>query len=530
VATNFSVSFKLTLLDGMSAGLKKMTASMKQAAAAANESSKKIGMFAKLGNKIGETAKGFLIANVVMKAGSAIVQFAQESKQAAKDLDALKISYQSVFDGDADKQMKFVRGEVNRLGLELKSTALAYMKIAAASKTSKVSNEDVKQVFIGVSEAATSLQLPAEQAEGALLALSQMISKGTVQAEELRGQLGERIPGAFSLAAKAMNMSEQELSKFMQAGKLTAEKFIPAFGKALRDQYASSAAAASKNFAAQENRFKNLAFNFKANIGYLMLPALAKLFSGITDLLQPLGDWIAKNKEAIGTGISNLFSELGVLIKIVLAILKPLLIIFMQLVKVLYKVRYALYFLVLWWAIYTGLTKAIIALSIIQTFLQLAKSIRMASIATWLLNAAMAANPMVWIALAIAAVIVGLVLLYKNWDLVVDKIAAGVDWVIEKLTMLKDLFMNYVAPLLTFGLVGGKGGSPAENVTGALSGIKEAGKNVISNKSQTDINLKVRSEGGAQTTIDKVSNKGNAKVKTQTNNGSTWGGMVTSGA
>lgn len=505
---------------------------MKQTAAAANESSKKIGMFAKLGNKIGETAKGFLIANVVMKAGSAIVQFAQESKQAAKDLDALKISYQSVFDGDADKQMKFVRGEVNRLGLELKSTALAYMKIAAASKTSKVSNEDVKQVFIGVSEAATSLQLPAEQAEGALLALSQMISKGTVQAEELRGQLGERIPGAFSLAAKAMNMSEQELSKFMQAGKLTAEKFIPAFGKALRDQYASSAAAASKNFAAQENRFKNLAFNFKANIGYLMLPALAKLFSGITDLLQPLGDWIAKNKEAIGTGVSDFFSELGSVIKILFVLLKPVVSLFIEMVKVLYQVRYLIYTLAIAWLVYAGILKIIWALEWIQYLWMMRGAILGAIKAQWGLNAAMLANPLVWVALAIAAVIVGLVLLYKNWDLVVDKIAAGVDWVIEKLTMLKDLFMSLRSSIsfLTFGLVGGKGGSPAENVTGALSGIKEAGKNVISNKSQTDINLKVRSEGGAQTTIDKVSNKGNAKVKTQTNNGSTWGGMVTSGA
>ena len=39
--------------------------------------------------------------------------------------------------------------------------------------------------------------LSADQTSGVLLALQQMISKGTVQAEELRGQLGERLPGAL---------------------------------------------------------------------------------------------------------------------------------------------------------------------------------------------------------------------------------------------------------------------------------------------------------------------------------------------
>ena len=44
-----------------------------------------------------------------------------------------------------------------------------------------------------------------------MLALAQMASKGTVQAEELRGQLGERLPGAFKIAAAAMGVTQAEL-------------------------------------------------------------------------------------------------------------------------------------------------------------------------------------------------------------------------------------------------------------------------------------------------------------------------------
>ena len=57
-----------------------------------------------------------------------------------------------------------------------------------------------------------------------------MISKGKVQAEELRGQLGERLPSAFQLAAKAMGMTTAQLDKFMADGKLTAEDLLPKLG------------------------------------------------------------------------------------------------------------------------------------------------------------------------------------------------------------------------------------------------------------------------------------------------------------
>jgi tape measure domain-containing protein len=40
------------------------------------------------------------------------------------------------------------------------------------------------------------------KAKKELLALNQMMSKGTIQAEELRGQLGEALPGAFGIMAK----------------------------------------------------------------------------------------------------------------------------------------------------------------------------------------------------------------------------------------------------------------------------------------------------------------------------------------
>ena len=54
-----------------------------------------------------------------------------------------------------------------------------------------------------------------------------MMSKGTVQSEELRGQLGERLPGAFQLAAKSMGVTTMELGKMLENGEVLANELLP---------------------------------------------------------------------------------------------------------------------------------------------------------------------------------------------------------------------------------------------------------------------------------------------------------------
>ena len=99
--------------------------------------------------------------------------------------------------------------------------------------------------------------LSAEQSSGAFMALQQMLSKGTVQAEELRGQLGERIPGAFEYAAQAMGVTTRELGKMLEQGQVVAEDFVPKFADVLRNQFAKDVpAAAASARAAMDHRSK----------------------------------------------------------------------------------------------------------------------------------------------------------------------------------------------------------------------------------------------------------------------------------
>ena len=67
------------------------------------------------------------------------------------------------------------------------------------------------------------------------------MSKGTVQAEELRGQLGERLPGAFNLAAQAMGVTTQELNKMLDNGEVLAIDLLPKLAEVLDERFADAA-------------------------------------------------------------------------------------------------------------------------------------------------------------------------------------------------------------------------------------------------------------------------------------------------
>jgi len=100
-----------------------------------------------------------------------------------------------------------------------------------------ISAKEIRDIFQSVSKAAGAMGLSVDQQQGAFLALSQMISKGNIQAEELRGQLSERLPGAFGILAKSMGVTEQQLNKMLKDGKVLAAEVLPAFAKELEKAY-----------------------------------------------------------------------------------------------------------------------------------------------------------------------------------------------------------------------------------------------------------------------------------------------------
>jgi tape measure domain-containing protein len=212
-----------------------------------------LGKFDQIINKMGETdRKAAQVESTLSKFGKGVAayfavdtvkSFATDIFEASIKVDVLnnRLKYSEGDSGAAGERFDYLANISNKLGLSLDSVAQGYTTIAAASKGTNVEGETTRKTFEGITAAAATLGLTGEQTEGALLAISQMISKGKVSAEELRGQLGERLPGAFQLAAKAMGMTTGELDKFMSDGKLMAEDFLPKFAEQLNNTFGGSA-------------------------------------------------------------------------------------------------------------------------------------------------------------------------------------------------------------------------------------------------------------------------------------------------
>ena len=200
--------------------------------------------------------------------GISTVAFGKSIWDAGVAMQGLERGFKSITGSSqaAASELDYIRQLADDLGLSFQQTASDYMKISAAARGTALEGKATRDIILGISEASTVLGLSADQTSGALNAISQMISKGKVQAEELRGQLGERLPGAFQLAAKAMGVTTAELDKMLEQGQVTATDLIPKLSQALHDLYGKSAIDQADGAIQALNRFGNAWLELKASI------------------------------------------------------------------------------------------------------------------------------------------------------------------------------------------------------------------------------------------------------------------------
>ena len=157
----------------------------------------------------------------------------------------------------AEDQFKKLTVVADKLGLDLLGLTDSYKSFAGATITAGLSQAQTNAIFNAFSTAGAAMKLSTDDINGALRAVGQMFSKGTVSAEELRGQLGERLPGAFAIAAKASGYTTEELGKLMSQGKILASDLVPKMAMALETMYGSDPATKTDNLQASLNRLNN---------------------------------------------------------------------------------------------------------------------------------------------------------------------------------------------------------------------------------------------------------------------------------
>jgi tape measure domain-containing protein len=182
----------------------------------------------------------------------------QKSFNQNMTIDAFKTALREI-SGDAKEfniNLEFLRSTADRLGLDFLGTANSFKQWQGAAKFSNLTAAESRRIFESVANAGAKMKLTNDQIQGSFLALSQMLSKGKVQAEELRGQLGERLPGAFALAAKAMGVTEKELNKMLEKGEVIANDFLPKFADQLDKSFSNDKTKKIESMQAEVNRLK----------------------------------------------------------------------------------------------------------------------------------------------------------------------------------------------------------------------------------------------------------------------------------
>lgn len=214
-----------------------------------------------------QTIKGVASAVLGSMFVSEVAQASSALYEASAAAERLRIGLDFASARGHANELAYLRKTTHDLGLAFGSTATAYMQFQAAARGTSMEGDKARNVFESIAKASAVMGLSADQSSGALLALQQMVSKGTVQAEELRGQLGERLPGAFQIAARAMGVTTAELGKMLEQGEVISDDFLPKFAKELESSLGGAAEKAANRLDAAVNRFDNALERMKQNVG-----------------------------------------------------------------------------------------------------------------------------------------------------------------------------------------------------------------------------------------------------------------------
>ncbi|WP_249979570.1 tape measure protein [Escherichia coli] len=189
----------------------------------------------KLDTSMIEGAGGAITIAATVALSGKIMNTGQDFESALSGLTAITGSTDK-----AAKEFDYLRDQSNRLGLDLLKTSKDYTQFAAAVGD-KLPKDQMRSIFEGASEWGLVTGADSESQSRALRSLNQMMSKGTVMSEELKGQLSEALPGAVGLFVKALNqmkgrtdLTEKDLFDLMQQGKLFSKDILPEVAKQMK--------------------------------------------------------------------------------------------------------------------------------------------------------------------------------------------------------------------------------------------------------------------------------------------------------
>jgi tape measure domain-containing protein len=260
-----------------------------------------------------EFLKGMLFLNAADALSDKLQEIAAstfEVTQRFNDLQRL-LEY-GVGDGEAALDQMYVMSQ--RLGTSFEDTAAGFSSFTAAVKGTSAEAKSL-EIYGDLSETFSAMNLSQADTEGAFNAITQMASKGTVSMEELRQQLGERVPQSMQAMTKAVQdmvddglipiedlnrnlvgtsveireaykVTSGDMIKYVSSGLLNSLDALPYFSKRLKEGLTVPESTFTKSI----NRVKNAIIQLQLGIGEIVLPFAVKSLDNFAKAMQWLGD------------------------------------------------------------------------------------------------------------------------------------------------------------------------------------------------------------------------------------------------
>ena len=168
--------------------------------------------------------------------------------------------------------------------------------------------KDVIPIMTALGDASGALGLDQERFGRVMLAVTQIMNKGKVQAEELMQITEAGIP-VWPLLSKAMHKSVPELQKLQQQGKLLSKDVLPVLFDQMHKDYGGSMAKQSQTLAGLWSTFKD---TLNIGLATAIKPFEAELKGGVTAAISVAGKalgwiggratWLAPKLSLAATG------------------------------------------------------------------------------------------------------------------------------------------------------------------------------------------------------------------------------------
>lgn len=292
------------------------------------------------GSALGGVAGGLLGGVSGAFTGAALGQFADNIGNAlaatakfTAEIDKQRIALRNVI-GDTEQYnqaLEFINKTSKDLAIPQEILNQAFTQISASVIGAGGSARDAEEAFLGIAAGIRGTGGSLADMEGALRATAQVFSKGKVSAEELRQQIGERLPGAFTLFAESIGKKPQELDKMLEQGQVGLNDFM-VFVRQLSSTYGASAQEIAASTQAAGDRMAVAMSTMREAVGRELQPVGAEFQAVFADFVQnqspnfinaaktlaealkPLASAlkaVADNAEAVGGGIAAFAAALA---------------------------------------------------------------------------------------------------------------------------------------------------------------------------------------------------------------------------